>query len=99
MTIRMDEAEVIAALVGSGIFTLALIVGFVWLLYLLVRPRRRRRERKAAEVTPSEAEEMIELIARMEQRLEVLERLVVQDDRPQDRVLEAGDSPELRRTK
>ena len=81
MTIRMDEAEVIAAVIGSGIFGLAVLVTIGWLIYLLVRPsrRRRRRERQAAELTESDAEQMLRLMERMDQRLEVLERVVARD--------------------
>jgi hypothetical protein len=100
MTISMDEGEVIAALVGSGIFALAIVVGLIWLLYLLVRPRRRRRrEEREAAFTPSEAEQMIRLMERMEERLEVLERVVAQDGGREERILEAGEAPELRRIK
>jgi hypothetical protein len=100
MTISMDEGEVIAALVGSGIFALAIVVGMIWLLYLLVRPRRRRRrEERELGLTPSEAEQMIRLMERMEERLEVLERVVAQDGGRGERILEAGEAPELRRIK
>ena len=102
MTISMDEGEVIAALVGSGIFVLAIVITAVWLLYLLVRPRRRRREEREereAAFSPSEAEQMIRLMARMEERLDVLERVVAQDGGREERILEAGERPELRRIK
>jgi flagellar biosynthesis/type III secretory pathway M-ring protein FliF/YscJ len=103
MTIRMDEGEVIAALVGSGIFVLAIVIGAIWLLYLLVRPRRRRRrqerEEREAGFSPSEAEQMIRLMERMEERLDVLERVVAQDGSREERILEAGEGPELRRIK
>ena len=101
MTIRMDEGEVIAALVGTGIFALAIVVAVIWLLYLLVRPRRRRREQRERELglSPSEAEQMLRLMERMEERLEVLERVVSQDGDREERILEAGEDPELRRIK
>jgi len=102
MTIRMDEGEVIAAMIGSGIFTLAVIVTIGWLIYLMVRPsrrRRRERERQPAELTQSEAEQMLRLIERMDQRLEVLERVVALDGEPEERILETGEAPELRRIK
>ena len=102
MTIRMDEGEVIAAMIGSGIFTLAVIVTIGWLIYLMVRPsrrRRRERERQPAELTQSEAEQMLRLIERMDQRLEVLERVVARDEEPEERILETGEAPELRRIK
>ena len=103
MTIRMDEGEVIAALVGSGIFALAIVITGVWLLYLLVRPRRRRRleerEEREAGFSPSEAEQMIRLMERMEERLDVLERVVAQDGGREERIVEAGGGPELRRIK
>jgi hypothetical protein len=102
MTIRMDEGEVIAAMIGSGIFTLAVIVTIGWLIYLMVRPsrrRRRERERQPAELTQSEAEQMLRLIERMDQRLEVLERVVARDGEAEERILETGEAPELRRIK
>ena len=103
MTIRMDEGEVIAAMIGSGIFTLAVIVTIGWLIYPMVRPsrrrRRRERERQPAELTQSEAEQMLRLIERMDQRLEVLERVVALDGEPEERILETGEAPELRRIK
>jgi len=101
MTIRMDEGEVIAALVGSGIFVLAIVVAALWLLYLLVRPRRRRRKERERELemSPSEAEQMLRLMERMEERLDVLERVVSQDGGREERILEAGEGPELRRIK
>ena len=103
MTISMDEGEVIAALVGSGLFILAIVVTALWLLYLLVRPRRRRRREervvREAGFSPSEAEQMIQLMERMEERLDVLERVVAQDGGREERILEAGEGPELRRIK
>lgn len=99
MTIQMDEADVIAALVGSGVVALVALLFVGWLFYLLVRPRRRRREKKEAAMTAAEVEQMLELIERMEQRLAVVERVVAQDGDRQERILEAGRDPELRRIK
>jgi hypothetical protein len=104
MTIRMDEAEVIAAAVGTGLFALLAFIVGAWLLYRLVRPSRRRTRRENRRVqesgfTPEEVEQMLRLMERMEQRLEVLERVVAQDERREERILEAGEDPELRRIK
>ena len=104
MTIRMDEAEVIAAAVGTGLFALLAFIVGAWLLYRLVRPSRRRNRRENRRVqesgfTPEEVEQMLRLMERMEQRLEVLERVVAQDERREERILEAGENPELRRIK
>lgn len=104
MTIRMDEAEVIAAAMGTGIFALIAFIVGAWLLYRLVRPSRRnkRREHRRAEesgFTPAETEQMLRIMERMEQRLAVLERVVDQDGRREERILETGEDPELRRIK
>jgi flagellar biosynthesis/type III secretory pathway M-ring protein FliF/YscJ len=113
MTIRMDEAEVIAAAVGTGIFALVAILVAAWLLYLLVRPSRRRKRRELREqrqraahrepqdeaLSTAEAAQMLRVMERMEERLAVLERLVTDDSDREERILEAGESPELRRIK
>ena len=88
MTIRMDAAEVMTAIeVASWVGTMVAMLIIFLLVYLMVRPSRRRREREQA-LSASEAEEMLRLMARMEQRLEVLERLVVQDANGPDRIRE-----------
>ena len=84
MTIQMDEASVmaaieVAAIVGSIVSVL--VIGLI--VYLLVRPSRRQREARRAEPDAIDVEEMIQLIDRMEQRLEVLERAVeTREDQP-----------------
>lgn len=92
MTVSIDGTQVgqiveIASLVG-GIVAM-LIVGL--LVYLMVRPPRRVRERRRAEkrgeirteTDPAEAEQLWRLVDRMESRLEVLERaLADQVERP-----------------
>jgi flagellar biosynthesis/type III secretory pathway M-ring protein FliF/YscJ len=100
MTIRMDAAEVITAIeVASwvGSILAMLVIGLI--VYLMVRPSRRRRERRAQEMDAREAAEMLRIMERMEQRLGVLERMVARDARDRERILEAGEGPEARRTK
>ena len=99
MTIRMDEADVIAAAIASGIVAFAAIVLIGWLIYLIVRPSRRDRKRRQSGFSPAEVQEMIALVERMEQRLEMLERIVAQDAGPTERILQAGETAEPRRLK
>ncbi len=100
MTIRMDAAEVMTAIeVASWVGTLVAMLVIGLLVYLMVRPSRRRRERRAAEIDAVQAEEMLRLMERMEQRLTVLERVVTHDAQQQDRILEAGEARQYRRTK
>jgi hypothetical protein len=100
MTISMngnDVSEAIQIAMGVGGLITLLIVGL--LIYLVVRPPRRRR----IEVEPApdaiDAEEMLALIDRMERRLDVLERAVGAEDRQEKTLLEAGEGPETRRVK
>lgn len=101
MTVQIDGLDVmnaieIAALVGGIVLTL--VVGFIF--YLMVRPVRRRREKRPVEPDALDLEEMIRLLDRMDQRLEVLERAVGDGTRQEEQLLEAGlDGPENRRTK
>ena len=98
MTVQLDGAEVmqaieIAAAVGG--IVLMLVVGLVF--YLLVRPPRHVRKARPAEPDAIQVEEMLGLLDRMEQRLEVLERAVGDEMRCDERILEAGEGPENRR--
>ncbi|MGZ8337000.1 MAG: hypothetical protein ACXWU1_10105 [Allosphingosinicella sp.] len=101
MTFRIDGTDLstaleVAAIVGTVI---GLLIGGL-VLYLLVRPprRRRREEAKPAEFDGREVEEMLRLIDRMEQRLEVLERAVAVEATDERQLLNAGEeSPENRR--
>ena len=101
MTVQIDGVDVmqaieIAALVGGIVLTL--VVGFIF--YLMVRPVRHRREKRPVEPDALDLEEMIRLLDRVEQRLEVLERAVGDGTRQEERILEAGlEGPENRRTK
>lgn len=100
MTISVDAAEVATAIeVASWVGSLVAMLVIALLVYLMVRPSRRRRERRPPEIDAIPAEQMLRLMERMEQRLDVLERVVAQDAREQDRFLEAGETPEQRRTK
>jgi RecA/RadA recombinase len=91
MTISLNGNDIgqmieIAATVGSIVATL--IVGFI--IYLVVRPSRRDRYRRAElQADPRESEEMWRLVDRMEARLETLERaLADQIERPRERAVE-----------
>ncbi|HWT12875.1 MAG TPA: hypothetical protein VN231_08995 [Allosphingosinicella sp.] len=101
MTFRIDGAEVgeaigIAMTVG-GIVALLVVA---LLVYLVVRPPRRPRVEARREPEAIDGEEMLAVIERMERRLEVLERAVTAEARPQgNQLLEAGEAPETRRTK
>ena len=101
MTLRIDGVDVmnaieIASVVGSIVLMLA--VGFI--VYLMVRPPRHRRGKRPAEPDALDVEEMIRLLDRMEQRLDVLERAVGDGTKQEERLLEAGlEGPEGRRIK
>ena len=101
MTLRVDGVDVmqaieIASVVGS--IVAMLVIGLI--VYLMVRPTRRRHEVRPPEDDAFDAGELLRLMDRMEQRLEVLERAVGDETRIQDRVLETGEErPEMRRKK
>ena len=102
MTLQIDGVDVmnvieIASLVG-GIVSM-LVIGLV--VYLMVRPpRRSRREARPAEPDALDLKEMLRVLDRMEQRLDVLERAVGDDTGPKERILETGvEGPENRRIK
>ena len=100
MTVSVNPAEVAHAIeVASWVGTMVAMLVIGLLVYLMVRPSRRRRERRAAETDAVQAEEMLRLMERMEQRLTVLERVVTHDATHQDRLLEAGDARQDRRTR
>jgi hypothetical protein len=100
MTVQVEAAELVhaievASVVGS--IVAMLVVGLV--LYLLVRPSRRRREPPPAAEPALEAE-MLRLMERMEHRLEILERAVAGRAADEERLLQAGgQGPETRRRK
>src|SRR5687768_10584656 len=82
MTVEIDGVDLVAAaeaaaLVG-GIIAM-LVIGL--LVYLLVRPPRHVREarRRPVELQESEAEQLLDLMGRMESRLEVLERALANE--------------------
>ena len=111
MTIRMSEAEVMQAIEGvawAGSILAILLVAL--LFYLLVRPPRHVRKRRKAERRGEvridreqdavEMEDLLRVMDRMEQRLEVLERLVAVEARESDKLLEQdAESVEAGRTK
>jgi hypothetical protein len=92
MTVQIDGTQLgeiveLASLVGT--IVAALIASLI--VYLLVRPPRHVRERRRAEgrgepraeAEPIEAEELRQIVERMEARLDVLERaLADQHERP-----------------
>ncbi|WP_114951843.1 hypothetical protein [Sphingosinicella terrae] len=100
MTLQIDGVDMIGAIeiaAWVGSIVAMLIVGLV--VYLMVRPPRRARERPMREPEPQDVEEMMRLLDRIEQRLEVLER-AVETEPAGDRTLEkAGESREARRLK
>jgi hypothetical protein len=85
MTVSIDGTDIgqaieIAMIVGGIV---AMLVGAL-VLYLLVRPPRhvRKQRGQARELDEAEAEAMIDLVDRMEARLEVLERALADRERP-----------------
>lgn len=86
MTGNSDLVEAIVAATWVGGFVATLVIGL--LLYLMVRPKRRRREAPPAE--EMDRAEMLRLMARMEQRLEVMERAVAAGAPDEERILLTG---------
>lgn len=111
MTIRMSEAEVMQAIEGvawAGSIVAILLAALVF--YLLVRPPRHVRQRRKAERRGEvrvgrepdaiEMEDVLRVMDRMEERLEVLERLVAVEARERDKLLEMdAEGAEAGRTK
>ncbi|HET9429037.1 MAG TPA: hypothetical protein VFO69_11830 [Allosphingosinicella sp.] len=108
MTVEIDGIDIVAAaqagaLIG-GIITI-LVIGLM--IYLLVRPPRHVREarRRPLELQENEAEQMLDLMERMESRLEVLERALADHQAAEPRTAEpgilesAGNGRETRRLK
>jgi large-conductance mechanosensitive channel len=93
-----EFAEVIAAASVVGSIVAFLIASFV--IYLLVRPPRRRRIEVEREAEAIDAGEMLALMERMERRLEVLERAVGDETKTSSvRILETAEAPATRRVK
>lgn len=100
MTISLngnDVSEAIEIAMAVGGLVSLLIVGL--LIYLVVRPPRRRRVEVRPKADAIEIDEMLALIDRMERRLEVLERALPAEDRRPARILEMGEGPENGRMK
>jgi len=101
MTLQIDGVDVMAAIEVAawvGSIVAMLVIGFI--VYLMVRPVRRRKEARPAEPDALDVAEMMRLLDRMEQRLEVLERAVGDETKHDERLLEAGtEGPDNRRTK
>ena len=100
MTFRMDGTDVMEAIeIASVVGSIVAMLVIALIVYLMVRPTRRQRQ-APPEDDAFDAEEMLRLMERMEQRLEVLERVVTDRTRNEDRLLEAGaERPEMRRKK
>lgn len=103
MTIRMDAAEVMTAIeVASWVGSIVAMLVAGLIVYLMVRPKRRRRD---ARPTPTEdvgfdSAEMLRLMERMERRLETMERAVAARAPDEERILLTGaQGPEMRRRK
>jgi cell division protein FtsN len=83
-----DIAQIVQVAATVGSIVAAIVVSFI--VYLMVRPSRKDRERgRVREADPAEAEEMWRIVDLMERRLEVLERaLAGQLERPRGRAEE-----------
>jgi hypothetical protein len=86
MSIQLNGAE-IGEIVGiaASVFSILLMLVCGWFVYLMVRPPRHVREqrRRDREERPGELEEMWRLMDRLDSRLEVLERAMVEAERPE----------------
>ena len=91
MTIQVDAADFATAVeVASWVGSLIAMLVMGLIVYLMVRPSRRaRRRQRTTETDALQVEEMLRLVERMEQRLEVLER-AIGDERREQRILETG---------
>jgi hypothetical protein len=108
MTVSMNADQVIGSIqlaAGIGAFIGVVVLGL--LIYLLVRPSRRPPPGRVEDADALDPEEVLDLLERMNQRLGVLERAMVeQDEAPkigslrEDAILQTGDeSPETRRAR
>jgi heme/copper-type cytochrome/quinol oxidase subunit 2 len=99
MTVSVNGAELVTAIeVASWVATIVAMLVAGWIVYLMVRPKRRRRD--AAPAEELDRAEMLRLMARMEQRLEVMERAVAARTPDEERILLTGaQGPEMRRRK
>ena len=100
MTIRMDAAEVMTAIeVASWVGTIVAMLVAGLIVYLMVRPKR-RRDARPTEDAGFDAAEMLRLMERMERRLETMERAVAARTPDEERILLTGaQGPEMRRRK
>jgi hypothetical protein len=70
------------------------------IVYVLVRPSRRSRRRREREAAAVQLEEMLQLMERMEVRLETLERAMRDEHEPTTHFPGTGaERAEMRRTK
>ena len=101
MTIRMDAAEVMTAIeIASWVGTIVAMLVAGLIVYLMVRPRRRRRDAGQTEDAGFDAAEMLRVMERMERRLETMERAVAARTPDEERILLTGaQGPEMRRRK
>ncbi len=100
MTLRLDAADLVAAIeVATLVGTIVAMLVIGLLVYLMVRPSRRRRDVPASEAAGLDTE-MLRLMERMEHRLEILERAVAGRTAGEDRIVQTGvEAPETRRRK
>ena len=100
MSVHVDANDVAQAVeLASWVATMLAMLVMGLIVYFMVRPSRRRRERRNSEIGSEEAEQMLRLMERMEQRLGTLERIVSQDSPPRIRTIDTEDCDELRRIK
>ena len=89
MTIQVDAADVATAVeVAAWVASLVAMLVMGLIVYLMVRPSRRARRVRPSEDEALQLAEMVRLMERMEQRLEVLERAI--GDAPEEERLLAG---------
>ncbi len=100
MTLRVDAAELVGAIeVATMVCTIAAVLVFGLIVYLMVRPRRQPRNARPPEDMALDRD-LLRLMERMEQRLEIMERAVAARAPEEDRFLHAGaEGPETRRRK
>ena len=77
MTIQVDATDVATAVeVAAWVASLVAMLVMGLIVYLMVRPSRRGSRRRQDDDEALQLEEMVRLMERMEQRLEVLERAI-----------------------
>jgi phage shock protein B len=100
MTIQVDAADFATAVeVASWVASMVAMLIMGLIVYFMVRPSRRSRQRRDSDAEALQLEEMVQLMERMERRLETLER-AIRDEHEAPRILETGaERAEYGRTK